>query len=333
MRLIIMALLLVLVFGTAQAAPLQGSDANATVTLFGSSRTPLEDENATDEILKVDVGLMGTENATYQLMDNHNNIYTPIYKPLTSGKQIIYFLAPIDSLFKLINVTPQGEKPISINWWTTPKGGNDKLIVRYYGIVDWVFNPDEQMIVVQVRVQNNGTENLTVSPENFTLLDQWGWPYLPTLGFDAENVGPQNATSDRVKLGFTGVSLVSRPAALAYDYGTSNQIVIMFERDYVPLSNEQVYGSNVTKSAASVQSLPAAALPALNSTAQSETGTALAKNETAAAKKSSIKDSLAASKARLAAMKEGLDSKTPESPANSTTNETTNGTSSISTKA
>ena len=195
MRIIVLALLLALAFGTAQATPLQGSDGNSTVTLFGASRTPLDDENSTQEILKVDVGLMGAENATYQLVDADNNIYQAgLYKPLSSGKQLVYFLTPKDSLFKLVNVTPTGGKPIYINWWATPKGSNDNLIVRYYGITDWLINPDEQGIVVQVRVQNNGTQNLIVSPENFTLLDQWGWPYHPSLGFDPEIIGPQNAT-------------------------------------------------------------------------------------------------------------------------------------------
>ncbi len=131
MRIIVLALLLALAFGTAQATPLQGGDGNATVVLFGATRTPLDDENATQEILKVDVGLMGAENATYQLVDADNNIYLPgLYKPLSSGKQTVYFLTTKDSLFKLLNVTPAGGKPIYINWWATPKGSNENLIVK-----------------------------------------------------------------------------------------------------------------------------------------------------------------------------------------------------------
>ncbi|MHB8119320.1 MAG: hypothetical protein ACYDHX_11420 [Methanothrix sp.] len=329
MRIIVLALLLALAFGTAQATPLQGSDGNATVVLFGASRTPLEDENATQEILKVDVGLMGAENATYQLVDADNNIYQQgLYRPLSSGKQLVYFLVPKDSLFKLLNVTPEGGKPIYINWWATPKVSNENLVLRYYGISDWVFNPDEQMIVVQVRVQNNGTQNLIVSPENFTLLDQWHWPYRPTLGFDAEIVGPQNATS-RVLLGFTGVSLISRPAALAYDYGASNQIIIDFERNYVPLSDVAVYGANATKSAATVEPAPAVALPTSDQTAQSGAMQAPVKQNTSS-KISSIKERVAASKARLEATRGDLDKKTPD--ANSTSSNASNSSSSISTE-
>jgi hypothetical protein len=237
---------------------------------------------------------------------------------------------------KLINVTPDGGSPIYINWWATPKASNENLIIRYYGITDWLVNSDEQAIVVQVRVQNNGTKDLLVSPENFTLLDQWGWPYQPTLGFDPEIVAPQNATAERVPLGFTGVSLLSRPAALAYDYMTANQIIINFDKDYVPLSDEVVYGSNATKSQTPSQPLPTVATPAADQSAATQTAPSEAAQDSAKENAStkigtSIKDKIAASKARLAATKESLDQKTPDTSENaSISSDSTNSTSSIS---
>ncbi|HPM26311.1 MAG TPA: DUF4352 domain-containing protein, partial [Methanothrix sp.] len=240
---ILMALLLAMASGTALALPLEGSNENATVVIFGSSRTPVEDENVTLEILKVDVGLMGAENASYELVDQNDLVYTPgLYRSLSSGKQAVYFLTEWDSLFKLINVTPEGSDPIYINWWMTPNASNDRIKIRYYGITDSSINSDEQMLVLQVSVENIGDQSINVTPFNFTLFDQWGWPYQPTLGFDAETVAPSSGT-DRLLLGFTGLSPVFRPAALAYDYGTPEGMVIEFEKDYVPLSDELVYGN------------------------------------------------------------------------------------------
>jgi len=305
MRLIILALLLALAFGTAQAYPLQGSDGTATVTLFGSIRTPLE-ESASTEILKVDIGLTGTENATYKLMDANNSVYEPgLYKTLSSGRQLVYFLIPKDDLFKLITATPLGGKSININWWARPKASNENLVIRYYGITDWLTNPDEQGIVVQVTAQSNVTQSQLVSPENFTLLDQWGWPYNPTLGFDPEVVGPQKATG-RLSVGFTPISLCSKPAALVYDYNTAHPIVIDFEKDFVPLTDSAVYGANATKSAPTVQSaLPAQAStvvttpkPTANQTNQ--TASAPANNSTGI-KLTSLKDKIAAVQLRLGA--------------------------------
>lgn len=336
MKIIVIALLLALAFGAASAAPLQGSDANATVVLFGSSRMPVDDENSTQEILMIDAGLIGAENATYQLIDQNNNVTMPgLYRQLSSGvlkgsvtaKQTIYFLTEKNSLFKLINVTPDGEAPIYLNWWATPKGSNARLILRYYGIVETQVNSNEQAIVMQVRVQNNGTQSLYVCPENFTLLDQWGWAYAPTLGFDPETVAQGAATEDRVLVGFTGISPISRPTALVYDYGTPDQIIIQFERDYVPLSNEVVYGSSAPNSTSSttapIPSTAAASSAAITETAapsvqaeatSDQAGAAQASaSENTTTKITSIKDKVAASQARLDAMKLDLDKKTPDS--------------------
>jgi len=315
-------------------------ETNATIGILGAIRTPLEDANATQENLILKIGLKGTDRATYHLKDADGNVYEPFrYMTLSSGNQLAYFLIPKDDLFKLIEVTTAGGELIVINWWGTPKGSNDNLIVRYYGVTDWQINNDEQEVVVQVRVQNSGTQNLIVGSEDFTLLDQSGSSYHPTSGFN-EIVEPQKAT-DRVLLGFTGIPLTSQLAALAYSYNSANQITIDFDKDYVPLSDELVYGANYTKhhpsipasrlhssdelvyganytkSVAAVEPAPVAALQALtNETTGAKISSEVSgnifvynislTNETTGAKISSIKDSIAARKARLASAKRSI---------------------------
>jgi len=308
-----MALLLAMASETALALPLEGSNENATVVIFGSSRTPVEDENVTLEILKVDVGLMGAENASYELVDQNNLVYTPgLYRALSSGKQAVYFLTEWDSLFKLINVTPEGSDPILINWWMTPNASNERIKIRYYGITDSSINSDEQMLVLQVSVENLGGQSIYLTPFNFTLFDQWGWPYQPTLGFDAETLAPSSGT-DRLLLGFTGLSPVFRPAALAFDYGTPEEMVIDFENGYVPLSDELVYGnisaSDATANDTSARTKVAPAAPAVQTANQTEEAAAAEQPPAseATAKISNIKQMVAASEARLAATREGLD--------------------------
>lgn len=322
MRLVILALLLALAASTAHAYPLQGGDENVSATLFGAIRTPLEDPNATQETLKLDVGLMGTENATYSLMDSKNNTYQPDqYKTLQTGepngqsqRQMVYFLIPKDDLFKLINVTPVGAKPFNINWWITPKGVKGDAIIRYYGITDWLVDTDSegavlsQGVVLQLRVSNNGTSDLYLSPENFTLLDQWGWVYYPTLGFDPEVIAPKNATQTRVKLGFTGLSFLSRPAKLAYD----GQMVLDLEKDQGPLPDYLVYGGSPKASVSGAP--PAASGAASGPQTANQTGAALAGNTTPAnnttkAKIGSLQDEIAASKARLKGVGSALNGK------------------------
>lgn len=324
MILIVPALLLALATGTAGAYPLQASDGNATVILFGAIRMPYElsdDQlNDTHEILKVDTGLMNAENATYQMVDQYDAVHNPVmYKPLNEGRQLVYFVVPKDSLFKMITATPLGGGPINLNWWATPRASNEYLLIRYYGITDWLINPDEQGIVVQVRGQNNGTSDVVFSPENFVLLDQWGWPYRATAGFDAETIAPEGAGQNRVLVGFSGISLQSRPAALVYGYYSDSPIVIDFESDYLPLSDELVYGTagakNVT-GAQPVQQATALTVP-LGANATAVAGAA-ANNTTAgnATVATKINSSISDTKARLAATREKLKKNTQNDTGN-----------------
>lgn len=53
---------------------------------------------------------MNAPNATYQMMDQNGSVYDPaMYKPLNEGRQLVYFVVPKNSLFKLITATPEGE--------------------------------------------------------------------------------------------------------------------------------------------------------------------------------------------------------------------------------
>ena len=317
MCIITLTFLLALAMGTAGARPLQASDGNATVILFGAIRMPY-DLNYSEEILKVDTGLLNAPNATYQMMDQNGSVYDPaMYKPLNERRQLVYFVVPKNSLFKLITATPEGGRPIDINWWATPKESNQDLLIRYYGIVDWLINPDEQGIVVQLRGQNNGTQDVVFSPEDFVLLDQWGWPYSATAGFDTEVIAQGKASKERVLVGFSGISLQSRPAALVYGYYTNNPIVIDFDIDYIPLTDELVYGAAGAKNASvsqpagrAVQPLPVVAA----TTNESATAGAPANNTTSlnAAVVTNINTSVSKSKERLAAMRERLNQKTKE---------------------
>jgi len=279
---------LMLALGLSQAYPLQGGNGDAKAMLFGAVRIPLSDQNATEEILKLDVGLVGMENATYELVDDDNYGLKPVlYKNLQSGRQLLYFVIPKDDLFKLLKVTPAGGTPFNINWWATPKGINEDVIIRYYGITDWIWDSDQQAAVFELRVGNNGTRQFYLGPENFTLIDQWGWVYYPVVGFEPLVVEPQMATG-RVKVGFSGISLQSRPAMLAYDYARPNQIIIDLEKDTGPLSDSLVYGSSAPQTqAAPAASVVPAATAEDKSTAESQS---VAPTESAAAQNQESED-------------------------------------------
>ncbi len=310
MRYLALVFALMLAVGLIQAYPLQGGDENVKAKLFGAVRIPIEGQNATEEILKLDVGFIGAENATYELVDDDNAVIKPsLYKNLQPGRQLLYFLIPKDDLFKLLKVTPSEGAPFNINWWATPKGTNGDVIVRYYGVTDWIWDADQQAMVIELRVGNNGTTPFYIGPENFTLIDQWGWDYRPSVGFEPTVIEPQMA-SGRIKVGFSGISILSRPIGLAYDFLSPNQIIIDLERDAGPLSDAQVYGGNAPQP---VPAATAAASTAASTAATSTAATTAAttspstdsqqngtlQNQTTAAKMLSLKDQINASKKRL----------------------------------
>jgi hypothetical protein len=226
--------------------PLRAGDENTNATLFGAIRTPLRgDRTNFEEILKVAIGLNGTENATYSLLDGNDSIYRPYkYMPIKSGKQLVYFLIPQDDLFKLIGVTPTQGSPFDIKWWKTPKWTNGNAVIRYYGIVDWLPNADHQDLAIQLRITNNNSSNLMMSYENFTLLDQSRIVHYPSSGFDPVVIGPLNSSPARGKVRFTNISLMDRIIAIAFDYGKPSQIVMDLE-DQLQLSDETVYGTQL----------------------------------------------------------------------------------------
>lgn len=321
MRYLALVFALMLAVSMSQAYPLQSGNENVKATIFGAVRIPLGDQNATEEILKLDVGLIGAENATYELVDDDNLAMQPsLYKNLQPGRQMLYFIIPKDDLFKLLKVTPAGGAPFNVNWWATPKGTNGDVLVRYYGITDWIWDSDQQAVVFELRIGNNGTAPFYIGPENFTLIDQWGWDYYPVVGFEPTVIEPQMATG-RVKVGFSGLSILSRPLVLAYDFMTPGQIIIDLEGDAGPLTNAQVYGENASSSApATTAATAASAVPSTTmqaiSTTQSPPSSAAgdqanenqtnegqqnatSQNQTTATKILSLKDQINASRERL----------------------------------
>jgi hypothetical protein len=252
MRAIVLLLALASALGLACAYPLQGGDENVLCILFGSHRMALT-ESSSDETLKLDLGLMGTANATYELVDSKDNVFVPIeYRNLQIGRQELLFQVPIDDLFKLLKVTPSEGTPFDVKWWMTPKGMNGNVTLRYYGIEDWLIDSDLQALTLEVSITNEGTVGLPIGPQNFSLLDQWGWEYYPVGGFQSAILEPK-MTLPRVKLGFTGLSSQSKPTTLAYDFQTASQITIDLEEDAGPLSDALAYGTEAPSQAESAE--------------------------------------------------------------------------------
>ena len=280
MKYIAVIVLLALTLDLAQGVPLQGGNENVTAVLFNAIRLPSA-ENQNETILELDLSLLGTDEAKFELIDSKDNVYSPVfYGNLERGRQLLYFKIPEYALFKLFRVIPPEGGPININWWKTPKGTKDNLVLRYYGLIDWISGApnNPQGVVYQVSLFNQSSA-LPVALDNFTLLDQWSWPYRPTNIETLENY--------RINLIFENLSPLSKPTFLVYDYTGPNEIVTDLENDLKPLTDSEVYGGNATASQPSAP--PVTESPKAIVTPPTQ----------ATSKVSSLKDEIAASKNRL----------------------------------
>jgi hypothetical protein len=295
MRSLAFAIISLLALGAAQGYPLHGGNGAVNCTLFGAMKIPLEgadqSSGSKELALKVDVGLIGASNATFELVDDKDRIYRAdknLSRSLQPGRYLLVFVVPREALFKLFKIHPSKGKSFAINWWRTPKRMNGDVVLRYYGVVDSDADPDQQLLTFEVGIANDGTAKLPISPENFTLLDQWGWEYYTLEGFGAVELEPKKAV--KVMLRFGELSPLSRPKALVYDYLTERQIVIEMEKDLEPLPDALVYGTNVP------QPPPALSVAPPSSGEGSKDGP---QNNKSRSSISSLKGEIAATKARL----------------------------------
>ena len=259
MKLLAFALTALFALGVAQGYPLQGSNGATNCTIFGFIKGSM-DNSSQDSILKVDVGITSPENVTYEVMDDKDTLYTAnttLSKQLQPGRSIQAFVVPkAVRVFKLFKVVPESGAPITINWWKTPKESNENLVIRYYGVVDYDLSAERESYIYEVGLGNNGTKDISVSPENFTLLDQNGWDYYTEYGFSPTVIEAGKAI--RVRLSFTDLSPMSIPRALVFDAFGSSPIAIDFAKYYGQLTDEMISSSpNATQG----DSAPAIAEP------------------------------------------------------------------------
>jgi hypothetical protein len=314
MRSLALLLVLAIALGPAYAYPLQGGDENVKCTLFGTHRMPLA-VNSTEEILKLDVGLIGVANASYELVDSKDKVFVPIeYRNLQIGRQELIFQVPIDDLFKLLKVAPTEGKPFDIKWWMTPKGIRKDMTLRYYGIEDWMIDSDLQALTLELSITNEGTAGLPIGPENFSLLDQWGWEYYPVGGFQSTILEPK-MTLPRVKLGFTGLSSLSRPTILAYNYQTDDQIILDLEKDAGPLSDSLAFGTESpqsqeapAKESVATPSAPAKVSEKMVNAVEEQPQAAVVRSQNTSSTGSSLKEQIEASKLSTSSVGKDLDS-------------------------
>ncbi|ABK14605.1 MAG: hypothetical protein H5T42_01400 [Methanothrix sp.] len=228
---------LVLIMGliaASHAYPIQGSNGAVTCVVFDGYKSRYDMNTSA---LFLDVGMTRGINVTFEVVDQNNNTY-PVdinhSRALQPGRFSLVFMLPMSSDAAYLTVIPEGSNPFSIAWDKPLKYTNGIANLRYYGITDWLLSNTSQTISVDISLSNNATEGeIVMSPENFTLVDQWGWRYFADATFSPVIIPPKSIL--RKEITFASISPRSRPALLEYDFATDHPIQIPLDTSLIEI--------------------------------------------------------------------------------------------------
>jgi hypothetical protein len=247
MRCAALALTLMLALALAKGYPLYESNGAVNCTIFGAFKNPFTpgDVNAgKSTIFNVDVGLTranatdnSTVNAIYTLTDGNDKVYAmkqDYTRDLQPGRWVLGFVVPKEAVAKSLTVAPVDQKDgdqFVIPFEELINSSNEKAALLYYGITSSKSEFNRRALEFDIGVYNNDTSRLFVSWKNFTMIDQWGWRYDSKAynkyngeGFPAVELLPNQTV--RYGVLFNYLSPLSRPVKLAYEYNNTSSIII-----------------------------------------------------------------------------------------------------------
>lgn len=227
-------ILMMALISASHAYPFQGSNGAVTCVVFDGYKSHYD---LNTSALFLDVGMTRGINATFEVVDQNNKTY-PVdlgrSRALQPGRFSLVFMVPRTSEAAYLTVIPEGSNPFSIAWDKPVKYTNGVANFRFYGITDWLLSNTSQTVSMDVSLSNNATEGeIIMSPENFTLVDQWGWRYFADATFSPVIIPPKSIM--RKEITFASISPRSRPALLEYDFATDRSIQIPLDTSLIEI--------------------------------------------------------------------------------------------------
>jgi hypothetical protein len=236
----------IILLSIAQGYPLYGSNGLVNSTIYGAFKEPFNpgDVNAGKNVkLYVDMSLgmeqsdyKGIPRADYSLMDMNDKVYkmrSDYSRDLQPGRWLICFVVPQEAIPKSFIIRPSGNlgDQFLIDFDEVTNATTNMTNFVYYGVIGSKIESNRKSIKLDVALTNNATENLPVSAKNFTLVDQWNWMYTSQdydkygqSGFPTIELRPNQTI--RSMLIFNGLSPLSRPVNLVYEYSKNNSTIL-----------------------------------------------------------------------------------------------------------
>ncbi len=222
--------------------PVSSSNGVLSCTVFDMFKGPLYAGGSYDVdrmILYLDVGMRWSNGSIaerpgvrYTLIDGNDRSYirdTASSKTISPGRSLLAFVVPREAIPKrlVIDPSPGLGDLFKVDFGEPLNYTDDNISLTYYGILGSRLDYSRKILDIDVSIRNNSSSPLRVSPKNYTLLDQWGWSYMATEGFEERTLAANESIRGWVRFRYLAPSSI--PTRLLYNLSYGDGVIVINE--------------------------------------------------------------------------------------------------------
>jgi len=235
-----MLILMLSVMESACGLPVTGGNGELCCIVFDMFKGPLYQGGSYDAdrmVLYLDAGLRWSNGSCaelprvrYVLIDGNERSYTrdpASSRPVSPGRELLAFVVPREAIPKSLVVDSGIGEVFKVDFGEPLNYTDKNVTITYYGILGSRLDYSRKVLDIDVSVRNNSTSPLKVSPENYTLVDQWGWGYRATGGFEPRTLNVNESIRGVVRFSYLAPSSI--PSMLLYNLSYGDGIIVISE--------------------------------------------------------------------------------------------------------
>lgn len=236
----IMLILILSVTDSACGLPMTGGNGALCCTVFDMFKGPLYQGGSYDVdrmVLYLDAGLRWSNGSyaeiprvRYVLIDGNDRSYTrdvASSRRISPGRELLAFAVPREAIPKSLMVDSGIGDAFKVDFGEPLNYSDENITVTYYGILGSRLDYNRKMLDIDVSIRNNSTTPIKVSPGNYTLVDQWGWGYRATDGFEPRTLNTNESIRGVVRFSYLAPSSI--PSLLLYNLSYGDGIIVISE--------------------------------------------------------------------------------------------------------
>lgn len=236
----VMLILMLSVMEPACGLPVTGGNGALCCTVFDMFKGPLYQGGSYDAdrmILYLDAGLKWSNGSyaelsrvRYVLIDGNDRSYNrdaASSKHISPGRDLLAFVVPREAIPKSLVVDSGIGEIFKVDFGEPLNYSDENITVTYYGILGSRLDYSRKVLDIDISVRNNSSSPLRVSPENCTLVDQWGWGYRATEGFEPRTLNANESIRGVVRFRYLAPSSI--PSLLLYNLSYGDGIIAISE--------------------------------------------------------------------------------------------------------